>query len=350
MANSTRAVRPGSLVHVIVRFLNHERLLQDDTDRGEYLRRLGKALEKCDWKALAFALMSTHIHLCMLVGLHPYRLLGQTAHSPFAVWLNLRKSRFGPMVGKPPSIKEVHPKNCSKLLAYIHNNPVKAGVVTQAEHSTWTSHRGYLEQDPPPKWLDVNLGLQLADFEADEQGRRAFDAFVEQSRHEDWGAMLCPSTHREHRRMARESLGSAAELAIPRMDPTTNTLTYPVLTPEGVSTTPRWRGPAQQILAEVAAHTGVSVQTLQSRTRIRVVTAARRLAVLVFRDYLGRTLTEIAASMQITPSSASELAARATHEHHLVAKAMADEILSAQEGRIQIASTDQINAVFLTKP
>jgi hypothetical protein len=48
------------------------------------------------------------------------------------------------------------------LLAYIHNNPVRAGVVSSAEGSTWTSHRSYVELARVPPWLAVSEGLERA--------------------------------------------------------------------------------------------------------------------------------------------------------------------------------------------
>lgn len=39
------------------------------------------------------------------------------------------------------------------LLAYIHLNPLKAGLITRLQSHAWTSHRAYLGRDPLPAWL-----------------------------------------------------------------------------------------------------------------------------------------------------------------------------------------------------
>jgi hypothetical protein len=45
------------------------------------------------------------------------------------------------------------------LIAYVHNNPVRAGVCREALESTWTSHRAYLDRAICPPWLHRAEGL-----------------------------------------------------------------------------------------------------------------------------------------------------------------------------------------------
>jgi putative transposase len=47
------------------------------------------------------------------------------------------------------------------VLAYIHLNPLRAGLATRLDSDCWTSHRAYLGRDPSPGWLtrDHFLGL-----------------------------------------------------------------------------------------------------------------------------------------------------------------------------------------------
>jgi hypothetical protein len=47
------------------------------------------------------------------------------------------------------------------VIAYIHNNPVRAGVVAKASDSSWTSHRAYVGSSKPPQWLKVDHGYEL---------------------------------------------------------------------------------------------------------------------------------------------------------------------------------------------
>jgi len=55
-------VAPGSLVHIISRFVNRAFLLLHDAERFEYLSRARETFHQSDWRALSFALMSSHVH------------------------------------------------------------------------------------------------------------------------------------------------------------------------------------------------------------------------------------------------------------------------------------------------
>lgn len=82
--------------------------------------------------------------------------------------------RIGTIFVRGPKQLAVDADGVGPLLAYLHNNPVRAGLVPEANRSTWTSHRAYLGLDPVPRWLCVDTGLALAGF-ADPA---AFVAFV----------------------------------------------------------------------------------------------------------------------------------------------------------------------------
>jgi hypothetical protein len=102
MARYLRMIPAGSLVHVIVRFVNREFRICDAADRREYLRRLGDAVQRSDWRALAYGVMSSHGHLSMLAGLDPFERFSRPLHGGFATWLNARQKRLGPVFADRP--------------------------------------------------------------------------------------------------------------------------------------------------------------------------------------------------------------------------------------------------------
>jgi hypothetical protein len=88
--------------------------------------------------------------------------------------LNKKYARIGSVFVRGPKQHEVRGDGIAALLAYIHNNPVRAGVVADGTSSNWTSHRAYVGLDRAPSWLDVAQGLELAGF----RDRSAFENFV----------------------------------------------------------------------------------------------------------------------------------------------------------------------------
>ena len=72
-----------------------------------------------------------------------------------------------------PSTYEIALEGAGRLIAYHHNNPVKAKVVRSAGDSDWTSHGLYAGTAAPLDWIDVELGLILSGFSLDSAGRPA---------------------------------------------------------------------------------------------------------------------------------------------------------------------------------
>lgn len=169
-----RLIVPGVTYHLISRFIEKRWFLRDDVARDQYLTYLGRSLADSDWRCISYALMSSHVHLGMIAGTAPLETWAKRAHSPFASWLNLSLDRIGPVFVRGPKDHAVDNDRVPALVAYHHNNPVRAGVVERASDSTWTSHGAYLGTRRPPPWLDVEHGMSLGNFSSEAD----FDAWV----------------------------------------------------------------------------------------------------------------------------------------------------------------------------
>jgi hypothetical protein len=278
-----RIIRPGALVHVISRFVNGEFRIADDIERREYLRRAGLALAKSDWRIVSFAIMSSHPHLGAIAGAHPFAQWAHPLHSGFATWLNKRQNRFGPVFAERPKTIVLDIGCVGRLIAYHHNNPVHAGLVGAARDSTWTSHQAYLDRVSPSQWLDVRLGLDLCGFSDDPLGREQFDRFVQDAQTLPHDSLLEGGDLRRARRELRAQLGSAVEMSYPSVDLQQGTLNPIAIAPRGAVLQPRSTATQKEIVYEVAKRTSVSVHEMCSKTRVRRVVQARRLAIVVGR-------------------------------------------------------------------
>jgi REP element-mobilizing transposase RayT len=150
---------PGVTYHLIWRFVDRAWFLSDDEERNRYLRLLGRGISLSNWRILAYALMSNHIHLAAVAGASPMASWTRRVNSPFVRWMNERHDRLGSMIADRAADYGVRPADEPALIAYIHNNPVRAGVVDRAAASSWTSHRAYIGSVDAPPWLQVTEGL-----------------------------------------------------------------------------------------------------------------------------------------------------------------------------------------------
>lgn len=174
MPRKPRYSRPGRVYHLISRLVDREWFVKDEADRRLYIDLLGRALASTDWRSLGYAVMSNHFHHGVIAGHEDLDGWIRRVHSPFADAMNKKYGRIGPVFVRGPKQLPVYADGVAALLAYIHNNPVRAGVSANASSSTWTSHQAYLGITPARPWLHVEEGLALAGF----VDASAFDDYV----------------------------------------------------------------------------------------------------------------------------------------------------------------------------
>jgi len=309
MPRYRRQIAPGSVQHVISRFVNREFRFDREGARGEYLRRAGLVLGRTDWRALAFALMSSHVHWAMRAGAQPSATVIKPLHVGFATWLNAAERSLGPVFADRHRSLTFEGETAAALITYVHNNPVRARVVSDPADSSWTSHRAYLGIEPAPPWLDVELGLHLCGFSATRSGRLAFHDMVIARMGEPRRRILSAEDMPAQRSLARHDACGPIEIATPTVTQEHGALQLevPIVRPQDCTVHPRWNGEPERVLQAVALHSAVAVAEMKSRSRVREVASARRLALLAWTRELQRPAIDMARLLGISSSSAAEL-------------------------------------------
>lgn len=120
--------------------------------------------------------MSSHVHLVVQAGNDPIGLLTKKVHAPFGLWVNKKRGGLGTVLAERPRSVLVHDETYGiELVCYVHNNPVRAGVVSRASQSDWSSHRCYMGLASCPPWLATE-----AIFGPDEAARESIRCDVPQ--------------------------------------------------------------------------------------------------------------------------------------------------------------------------
>lgn len=304
MPRYARLHAPGAAVHLIGRFVDHQFRLAGPAERAIYLEILGRTLARSDWVLLAYALMSSHVHLALLTGEDPPEVLLKRLHTAVARALNTMHGRFGPVFGERATTVTMPSSQTGALAAYIHNNPGRSGLVVDASESSWTSHRAWLGLEPAPDFLDVRSGLRLAGFDTSIAGRSAFDVFVRERRDQTRDSRLTGRDAPEIRRTLRQRLALPLELAssVHELD---DTFRHALI--HAGSTVPKWDGDLDLVLHAVTSKTGVSSEELRSLLRTRRVAIGRRIFAVTSVVRLRRRPIEVAAAIGLSPSGVSKL-------------------------------------------
>ncbi len=62
------------------------------------------------------------------------------------------------------------------VACYIHQNPIKAGVVSNMDRYRWSSHQGYLDRKKGPEWLSTEE--LLSRFRRGSRGAREYQEYL----------------------------------------------------------------------------------------------------------------------------------------------------------------------------
>ena len=145
MARKPRVHFPGALYHVIVRGNKRQRVFRREEDFKLYLRLLGEYKEVFDFVLCAYALMPTHVHLLVEVRDKPLSGLMQRLQFRYTRNYNIRYKTWGHLFqGRYKAILCEKDSYLVELSAYIHLNPVRAGLVRHPQEYRWTSYGSYL--------------------------------------------------------------------------------------------------------------------------------------------------------------------------------------------------------------
>jgi len=163
MPRGARLDTPGALHHVMSRGIEKGLIVTDDCDRSEFLRRMGALSIECATPVYAFALMNNHVHILLRSGPQGLSAYMRRLLTSYAQYFNRSHNRVGHLFqNRYKSIICEEQSYFDRLLAYIHLNPLRAGLVKSIEeldswpwagHATLTGNNRY-------SWIDRYFVLQ----------------------------------------------------------------------------------------------------------------------------------------------------------------------------------------------
>jgi putative transposase len=157
MPRQARLDIPGTLHHVMVRGIERKRIVSDDRDRSECMRRISHIATETETPIYAWALMTNHLHILLKSGPQGLPHFMRRWLTGYAMFYNRRHQRHGHLFqNRYRSIICEEDSYFTQLVRYIHLNPLKAKLVVNSEDLVrypWCSHgiiMGYRQAD----WMD----------------------------------------------------------------------------------------------------------------------------------------------------------------------------------------------------
>ncbi len=138
-------------------------IFYDDEDRNKYLDTMLKMKEDGNYQLYAYCLMKNHVHLLIREEEDAIQRTMKRICVSYVYYFNNKYQRTGHLY-QDRFRSEVIEKEPYLLAAarYIHNNPVKAGIVKTAEDFSWSSFKEYIGERVHQKGLvDKSFLLSL---------------------------------------------------------------------------------------------------------------------------------------------------------------------------------------------
>ncbi|HER23653.1 MAG TPA: chromosomal replication initiator DnaA, partial [Candidatus Atribacteria bacterium] len=145
MTRPLRLSFENAFYHITSRGNRREKIFYSDRDKEVFLKRLKEMLIKYSTICYAYCLMDNHYHIFIKTNKSN---LSQGIHylnSSYANWFRNKHQIIGPLFqGRFKSILVDADNYALVLSAYIHLNPLRAGIIKQLEDYPWSSYLDYL--------------------------------------------------------------------------------------------------------------------------------------------------------------------------------------------------------------
>jgi REP element-mobilizing transposase RayT len=181
MPRQARLDIPGGLYHVIARGNERREIFHDDSDYKEFYKRTAQAIKETGQKCFAWAFIPNHYHLLILRGTRPLSDTMRKLMTGYTGYFNRRHHRAGHLFqDRYKAILCQKEDYLLELAAYIHLNPMRAGLVKRYKDLAGYRWCGHGEV------LTGGTGLVMRDYLLEHFGDREaaavkkYDLFVQE--------------------------------------------------------------------------------------------------------------------------------------------------------------------------
>lgn len=146
MVRQARQYSQSGLYHIIFRGMNRQNIFEENYDYSKMINILSDLKREMNFAIYAYCLMSNHGHLLLReCATGDVSMIMQRMLTKYAGWFNRKYERSGALIGNRYKSQPV--ENDEYLLSvvrYIHQNPLRAGLVPALSNYKWSSYPEYL--------------------------------------------------------------------------------------------------------------------------------------------------------------------------------------------------------------
>lgn len=159
MPRQAREKSSSGIYHVMLRGINRQNLFENNADRQRFIDTIGYYKTISGYNLYGYCLMSNHVHLLVREADESISMAIKRISSSFVYWYNQKYNRCGHLFQERYKSEAVESEGYFlTVLRYIHQNPVRAGIVKEMEQYPWSSYLEYLGK---VNITDVDFALDI---------------------------------------------------------------------------------------------------------------------------------------------------------------------------------------------
>ncbi len=147
MPRKEREKSSSGIYHIMLRGINKQDIFNDQEDRLRFTTILEKNKEQSGYELYGYCLMHNHVHLLLKEVDEKIAQAMKRIGASYVYWYNKKHQRCGHLFqDRFKSEKVEDDRYLLVALRYIHQNPLKAGLVKDLGEYRWSSYNDYLSQ------------------------------------------------------------------------------------------------------------------------------------------------------------------------------------------------------------
>lgn len=163
MPRQARIKSYTGIYHIMIRGINKEKIFKNSTYKNKVIEIIREIKKELEFDLIAYCVMDNHMHLLLKADEESLIIIMKKINIKYAMYYNKLEKRYGHVFQDRFKSEAVEDNNyLLGALRYIHNNPIKAGMINNIKGYKWSSAIEYLNKEEDlvsEKYLNEFLGL-----------------------------------------------------------------------------------------------------------------------------------------------------------------------------------------------
>ena len=146
MSRLSRNYSESGVYHILFRGVNQQNIFEEKQDYIKLLETIDNVKKDMHFELYAYCFMSNHVHLVIKEAeIKDISLIMKRILTKYARWYNIKYKRSGALIAnRYKSVPVELDEYFLHLIRYVHQNPLKAGIVENIENYPYSSYNEYL--------------------------------------------------------------------------------------------------------------------------------------------------------------------------------------------------------------